>query len=134
MLALIYLILAIYLGDQLSRRFFRYVSVAHRWATAVIVGLLLSTWLTYVTAWVFRHTSMPLLWGNLCFFVIGVTWIQLSRRRARRGVCHEAQFIQLRVPGSIYWDWVTILAFLAFVSWMMFATLSYKDGTLLIGN
>ena len=134
MLALIYLILAIYLGDQLSRRFFRYVSVAHRWATAVIVGLLLSTWLTYVTAWAFRHTSMPLLWGDLCFFVIGVTWIALSRRRARRGMCHEAQFIQPRVPGSIYWDWITILAFLVFASWMMFATLSYKDGTLLIGN
>ena len=134
MLALLYLILAIYLGDRLSRRFFRYVSVAHRCATAVLVGLLLSTWITYAAAWVFRRTSTPLLWGDLCFFAIGLTWIRLSRRRARRGVCDEAQVIEPRVPGSAFWDWMTIAALLAFATWMMFATLGYKDGSLLIGN
>lgn len=134
MLALLYLILAIYLGDHLSRRFFRYVSVAHRCAAAVLIGLLLSTWITYAAAWVFRRTSTPLLFGDLCFFVIALGWIRLSRRRARRGVCHEAQLIQPRVPGSTFLDWVTILAFLVLASWMMFATLGYKDGSLFIGN
>src|ERR1700736_650756 len=134
MLALLYLSLAIYLGDQVSRRFFRYVTVAQRCATAVIVGLLLSSWFTYVASWLFRATARPLLWGDLCFFATAAVIVWKIRRRARRGIVAEAEFISPRVPGSAVWDWITILAFLAFVSWMMFATLNYKDGTLLIGN
>jgi DNA-binding beta-propeller fold protein YncE len=129
MLALLYLALAIYLGDQLSRRFFRFVTVAQRCATAVLVGLLLSTWFTYVASWVFRRTQRPLLWGDLCFFALAVVSIWLLRRRNCVG-----KFIRPRTPGSPLWDWMTILAFLGFACWMMFATLNYKDGTLLIGN
>jgi DNA-binding beta-propeller fold protein YncE len=134
MLALLYLALAIYLGDQLSRRFFRFVTVAQRCATAVIVGLLLSTWFTYLAAWLFRATTLPLLWGDICFFAAAAAVIWQIRRRARRGIGAEAELIPPRVPGSSFWDWVTILAFLVFASWMMFATLNYKDGALLIGN
>jgi DNA-binding beta-propeller fold protein YncE len=129
MLALLYLALAIYLGDQLSRRFFRFVTVAQRCATAVLVGLLLSTWFTYLASWVFRRTHLPLLWGDLCFFAVAFASIWLLRRRD-----HVVEFIRPRAPGSAFWDWMTILAFLAFACWMMFATLDYKDGTLLIGN
>jgi hypothetical protein len=39
MLALI----CIYLGDLLWRRFYRFVPLAHRWAAAVITGLLISS-------------------------------------------------------------------------------------------
>lgn len=134
MLALLYLGLAIYLGDQVSRRFFRFLTVAQRYATAVIVGLLLSSWFTYVASWLFRATTRPLLWGDICFFATAAVIVWKIRRRARRGIVAEAEFISPRVPGSAVWDWITILAFLAFVSWMMFATLDYKDGTLLIGN
>src|SRR3977135_3255063 len=129
MLALLYLALGIYLGDQFSRRFFRFVTVAQRCATAVLVGLLLSTWFTYLASWVFRRTHLPLLWGDLCFFALALISIWLLRRRERVG-----KFIRPRTPGSPFWDWITILAFLAFACWMMFATLDYKDGTLLIGN
>jgi sugar lactone lactonase YvrE len=129
MLALLYLALAIYLGDQLSRRFFRFLTVAQRCATAVLVGLVLSTWFTYVASWVFRRTQLPLLAGDLCFFAVALVSIWLLRRRER-----VAEFIWPRTPGSAFWDWITILAFLAFACWMMFATLDYKDGTLLIGN
>jgi hypothetical protein len=48
MLALIYLALAIYVGDLLSRRFYRFVSVAHRAIATVITGLLISSWFTYL--------------------------------------------------------------------------------------
>jgi sugar lactone lactonase YvrE len=129
MLALLYLALAIYLGDQLCRRFFRFITVAQRCATAVLVGLLLSTWFTYVASWVFRRSHLPLLWGDLCFFAVALVSIWLLRRRDRDG-----KFIRPRTPGSALWDWITILAFLAFACWMMFATLDYKDGMLLIGN
>jgi DNA-binding beta-propeller fold protein YncE len=134
MLAFLYLALALYLGDQVCRRVFRFLSVPQRCATAVLVGLLLSTWFTYLSAWLFRATSRPLLWGDLCFFVTGAAILWKIRRGGRRGIVAEAEFIPPRVPGSAFWDWVTILAFLGFASWMMFATLDYKDGVLLIGN
>jgi sugar lactone lactonase YvrE len=134
MLALLYLILAIYLGDQFSRRFFRYASVAQRCATAVLVGLFLSSWFSYLAGWLFRRTATPLFWSNLCFFLAAAAWIWIRRRRARRGIHTDAQFVLPRVPGSALWDWVTLIAFFILACWMMFATLAYKDGTLLIGN
>jgi DNA-binding beta-propeller fold protein YncE len=134
MLAILYLILVIYLGDQISRRFFRFLSVAQRYATAVLVGLLLSSWFTYLSAWLFRATTRPLLWGDLCFFATAAVVVWTIRRRARRRIAAETQFIAPRVPGSSFWDWITIAIFFGFACWMMFATLDYKDGTLLIGN
>jgi sugar lactone lactonase YvrE len=134
MLALFYLGLALYLGDQVSRRVFRFLTAGQRYATAVLVGLLLSSWFTYSVSWLFRATTRPLFWGDLCFFGIAAVVIWRNRRRARRGLVVEADFISPRVPGSAFWDWMTIAAFLVFATWMMFATLGYKDGTLLIGN
>src|SRR5436190_18671042 len=98
MLALLYLVLAIYLGDQFSRRFFRYLSVAQRCATAVLVGLFLSSWFSYLAGRLFRRTAVPLLWSNLCFFIIAVAWIRIRRRHARRGTYTEAQFVLPPVP------------------------------------
>ena len=69
MLALIYLGLAIALGDLLCRRFYRFVSVPHRYAAAILVGILLSTWFTYLAALAFAHTTEPLLWADLLFFL-----------------------------------------------------------------
>jgi DNA-binding beta-propeller fold protein YncE len=134
MLALIYLGLAVHLGDQLCRRFFRFVSVAQRCASAVLVGLLVSTWFTYLAAWVFGRTQRPMLWGDLCFLALSVCCIWIFRRQARRGISPQAQFILPRVRGSALWDWITLLLFLCMACWMMFATLDYKNGTLLIGN
>ena len=59
MLALIYLALAICLGDFLCRRFYRFVSVPHRCATAVLVGLLVSSWFTYLVDWLLRAFGGP---------------------------------------------------------------------------
>ena len=134
MFALLYLTLAIYLGDHICRRFFRFVSVAHRCATAVIVGLLLSSWFTYLASWIFGRTQRPLICGDLCFLAVALGSIWLLRRHDRRGYGTEAQFVRPRVPGSALWDWVTLLAFLVLASWLMFATLDSKEGMLLIGN
>lgn len=130
MLALLYICLAIYLGDQLCRRFFRFFSVAHRCASAVLVGLLCSSWFTYVVAWCFGKSRLPLLWADLCFFAVALVAIWLVGRRAGRA----ARFIRPRPPGSALWDWLIIGAFLGMACWLMFATLDYKNGTLLIGN
>ncbi|HEU0050151.1 MAG TPA: hypothetical protein VFQ43_21350, partial [Nitrososphaera sp.] len=69
MLALIYLALAIALGDLLCRRFYQFASVAHRCAAAVLIGILVTSWFTYLAGLAFAWTSQPLFWGNLLFFV-----------------------------------------------------------------
>jgi DNA-binding beta-propeller fold protein YncE len=130
MLALLYLLLAIYLGDQLCRRCFRFVSTAQRFASAIIVGLLLSSWFTYLCSWLFRATAKPLLWGDLCFLALAIGAIWTIRRLPTR----TARFVTPRVPGSAFWDWMVLLVFIVLASWLMFATLNYKNGTLLIGN
>ena len=134
MLALVYLGLAFYLGDQFCRRFFRYVSIAHRCAAAVLVGLLFSSWFTYVAGWLSARATKPLLWANLCFFIVALGAIWILRRRARHRWGPYGEFIRPQPPGSAFWDWVTLGAYLTLATWMMFATLDYKDGVLMIGN
>lgn len=134
MLALIYLSLAIYLGDHLCRRFYRFVSVPHRCAAAVLVGLLLSSWFTYLAALAFARASKPLLWADLAFFAAGAGAIFVLHLRSRRGLRQDAGFIEPRAPGSETWDWITLGIYLWVASWMMFATLNFKGGTLQIGN
>ncbi len=86
MLALIYLGLAIYLGDLLCRRFYRFASVAHRLGAAVITGMLVSSWFTYLAGLLFTRTRQPLLWGNLLFFVavIGVLCWSIWKHKIRK--------------------------------------------------
>src|SRR6266513_6027511 len=100
MLALIYLALAIYLGDSLCRRFYRFVSVAHRLAAAVLVGLLVSTWFTYLAALAFAHTTKPLLWANACFFLVVGSVIFLIIRKSRRLGRIRQEYIEPRATGS----------------------------------
>ncbi|PWT78819.1 MAG: hypothetical protein C5B58_14665 [Acidobacteria bacterium] len=133
MLALIYLALAIYLGDLLCRRFYRLVSTPHRWATAVLVGLLASSWFTYLAAaLVFARTARPLLWANLAFFAVALSVIFLRVRRSRHDL--RPIFIEPRAPGSETWDWIMLATYFALAWWMMFTTFGYKDGKLLISD
>ncbi|HVF71892.1 MAG TPA: 6-bladed beta-propeller [Chthoniobacterales bacterium] len=129
MLALLYLALAFYLGDQVCRRFLRFLSVAHRCAAAILVGLLLSSWFTYLCSWLFQRTARPILWGDLCYLGAAIISIWAMRRHWR-----PVRFIRPRAPGTPLWDWVFLAAYIVLVSWLMFATYDYKNGTLLIGN
>ncbi len=134
MLALIYLAVAICVGDLLCRRFYRFVSSAHRLAAAVLVGLLLSSWSTYLLALVFAQTAKPLLWADLCFFGAAMTVIFLSIRRSRRHVGGHSVFIEPRASGSEIWDWLMLAMYFGLACWMMFTTFGYKDGKLLIAD
>jgi len=133
-LALIYLALAVYLGDLLCRRFYRFVSTPHRWAVAVLVGLLGSSWFTYLAALAFAHTAKPLLWADLSFFAAAVGLIFLVIRRSKRKVVTRPVFIEPRAPGSQTWDWAMLAMYFAVACWMMFTTFGYKDGKLLISG
>src|SRR5438046_5987809 len=118
MLALIYLGLAIALGDLLCRRFYRFVSVPHRCAAAILVGILLSTWITYWAGLAFAHTSEPLLFSELLFFVIApgaIFW--LSRKAPKAGM------IAPPPRGSPRWDWIALGALFAAACILLVGTL-----------
>jgi hypothetical protein len=118
MLALIYLGLAIALGDLLCRRFYRFVSVPHRWAAATLVGILLSTWFTYLAGLAFAHTAEPLLWADLLFFVVApgaIFW--LSRKSPK------VQMVEPRAPGRAVCDWITLGALFIVVCVLLIGTL-----------
>src|SRR5260370_19818607 len=118
MLALIYLALAIALGDFLCRRFYRFVSVPHRWAAATLVAVLLSTWFTYLAAFDCYRTAEPLLWADILFFVAGAaTVVWLSRKSPK------VQMIEPSAPGRAFWDWTTLGALFVAVCILLIGTL-----------
>lgn len=141
MLALIYLALAIGLGDFLSRRFYRFVSVPHRCATAVLVGLLVSSWFTYLGGLACARFWRPLLWGDAIFFVAVIAvlcWPKWKRRfgRAKQEAIrnHTATVYLARPKGSSWADWAFIAVYLILVSWMMFASFNTTGSKLQISN
>ncbi|MEY2539823.1 MAG: hypothetical protein QOG67_3563 [Verrucomicrobiota bacterium] len=134
MLALIYLILAVCLGDHLCRRFYRFVYVPHRWAAAFLVGLLLSSWFTYLAAWAFSATNQPLVGADILFFAVAVPALFVLERKSRQSSNKEPVWIARRAPGSERWDWVTLAIYGVFACWMMFSTLNFKSPYLQIAN
>ena len=114
------------MGDLLCRRFYRFVSVPHRWAAAILVGILLSTWFTYLAGLAFAHTAEPLLSADLLFFVAAPGAIFWLSRKAPK-----ASMIAPRAPGSSRWDWITLGALFAAACVLLIGTLYVnKQGTL----
>jgi len=118
MLALIYLGLTIALGDLLCRRFYRFVSVPHRYAAAILVGILLSTWFTYLAALAFSYTGEPLLLADLLFFLAAAAAIYWLSRKSPK-----VQMIEPRVPGRAVYDWITLGALSVAVCVLLIGTL-----------
>src|SRR5438874_11916652 len=83
MLALIYFALAACVGDFLCRRFYQFESVAHRCAAAILVGLVVSSWFTYLAGLAFFWTRQPLLWANLLFFAGAVALLAWPKWKGR---------------------------------------------------
>ena len=141
MLALIYFGLAVCVGDFLCRRLYKFASVAHRCAAAILVGVLFSSWFTYLAGIAFGWASRPLLWGNLLFFVTASAVVSWPKWRGRivkhkfRKV-HEtrADLYVSRPKGSRIADWLFIAGYVVLVSWMMFASFNSKGANLQIAN
>jgi sugar lactone lactonase YvrE len=124
MLAILYLLVAIWIGDVLCRRFLAFGSVLHRLACAFVVGLVVSTWVNYIGVAAAPQAPFPLLRGNLLFllFVFAVwKWWKHDE---------PATFLP-RPPGRARWDLLMLGIWLVFASWMMWASLTIsKDGVL----
>jgi hypothetical protein len=141
MLALIYFALAACVGDFLCRRFYLFESVAHRCAAALLVGLMASSWFTYLAGLAFFWTSRPLLWANLLFFVAAVTLLswpkwkgRIVKRTPKEAYPKGSNLYLPRPRGSSIGDWLLIAGYVVLVSWMMFASFNSKAGKLQIAN
>src|SRR5712675_1156973 len=141
MLALIYFALAACVGDFFCRRFYQFESVAHRCAAAILVGLLASSWFTYLAGLAFFWTSQPLLWANLLFFVAGVALLSWPKWKGRivkttpgEVYLKRSNLYLPRPRGSSIADWLLIAGYVVLVSWMMFASFNTKAGKLQIAN
>src|SRR6266566_6377660 len=142
MLALIYFGLAICVGDFFCRRFYRFESVAHRCAAAILSGLLISTWFTYLAGLLFTRARQPLLWGNLLFAIASIAVLSWSKwkhkviKRAHgesRNTFAASTYLP-RPRGSGIADWLVIAGYVVLVSWMMFASFNSSGGKLKISN
>ena len=127
MLALIYLGLAICVGERICGHFFRYISTAHRWATGTLIGILLTACFTYLVGRHVAGSSRPLLLADIVFFAAAA--IFLAKCPSKR----EYVPIETRGSRSAASDWITLGLYGVLVCWMMFATLNFKDGRVEIG-
>src|SRR5436190_3464314 len=141
MLALIYFGLAACVGDFICRRFYQFASVAHRCAAAILVGLLVSSWFTYLAGLVFFWTSRPLLWANLFFSVAGIALLswpkwkdRILKRTPAEAYLQGSNLYLPRPRGSSIADWLLIAGYVVLVSGMMFASFNTKGGKLQIAN
>ena len=141
MLALIYFALAVFVGDFLCRRFYQFESVAHRCAAAILVGVLVSSWFTYLAGLAFFWTQRPLLWANLLFFIAAVALLSWPRWKGsilksapEEAYLKRSNLFLPRPQGSSIADWLLIAGYVVLVSWMMFASFNSKAGKLLIAN
>ena len=141
MLALIYFALVACVGDFLCRRFYQFESVAHRCAAAILVGLLVSTWFTYLVGLAFFWTPQPLLWANLLFLVAAVALLSWPKWKGRilksapgEAYPKRSNLYLPRPQGSSIADWLLIAGYVVLVSWMMFASFNIKESKLQIAN
>jgi DNA-binding beta-propeller fold protein YncE len=141
MLALIYFALAAFVGDFLCRRFYQFESAAHRCAAAILVGLVVSSWFTYLLGLAFFWTPQPLLWANLFFFLAAIVLLSWPKWKGRifkspsaEAYPKRSNLYLTRPEGSSIADWLLIAGYVVLVSWMMFASFNSKGGTLQIAN
>ena len=130
MLALLYLAGMIYFGDRVCRYFYRTDSIQHRLATSFLVGLLLSSIVTYLASLAFAWTTQPLIFGNLVFLAV-VVLAALKMPGRPRSLYYDAKYE--RPEGEDKWDWLCLGLFFVFSCWLMFSTLSFPNGDFQFG-
>lgn len=155
MLALVYILVISVVGDLICRRFFSYISIQHRLATAFLSGLLFSSCFTYLATLLFSGAASPLSWSNLVFFATAtllITWLRHGSRMEQPGdgallyfqrnifpnkqqpdlINTDRNLIKFssegRPAGSLKWDLICLFVCLTLGVWLMFATLNFVDG------
>ena len=134
MIALLYIAIAVLAGDALGRRWFRYETVAHRWATAILIALPTASWLSYLVALPLNGVGDRLLVADLiagAILLAVVLWSWLLDRRARARASANGETSPRPLASLVdRWDVVTIAAITLLVGWMMVSTYHVTDGRL----
>lgn len=113
------------LGDAVCRRFYPFVSLPHRLASAFLTGLLICSWWSYLAACLFTRTASPMLWGSVVFFVTSIVAICLLHRwppKRRPSTTIDRETTRFKKG-----DWVLTGVFFVVACVMMFSTFSMKD-------
>jgi hypothetical protein len=124
MLALLYLATMLMLGTCVCQRLYTFNSLLHYLAASFLVGLVLSTWSTYLLALAFASSAKPLIGANILFFALAGLVIYRLRPQS---VFHP-KLSNSRPPGSPAWDSFFIACFFLIASYLTFGTLWLKDG------
>ncbi|PYL67587.1 MAG: hypothetical protein DMF20_03025 [Verrucomicrobia bacterium] len=124
MLALLYLATILMQGACVCRRLYGFNSVYHYIAASFLVGLVLSTWATYLFALAFAWSNTPLLGANILFFALAGLVIYKLRPRS----AFNPKLTDSRPSGSTVWDAFFIGCFILAACYLMFGTLWLKDG------
>jgi hypothetical protein len=124
MLALLYLATMLTLGACVCRRLYTFDSLLHYVAASFLVGLVLSTWTTYLLALVFASSAKPLIGGNILFFALAGLVIYKLRPQC----VLDPKLSDSRPPGSVVWDTFFIACFFLIACYLMFGTLWLRDG------
>jgi hypothetical protein len=124
MLALLYLATMLMLGACVCRRLYTFNSLSHYVAASFLVGLVLSTWITYLLALAFASSAKPLIGGNILFFALAGLVIY----RLRPQSVFDPKLSDSRPPGSVVWDTFFVGCFLVIACYLMFGTLWLKHG------
>ncbi len=138
MTGLLYLVLAIVVGDTLSRPILTSAARPRRLATAFLVGILVMTWATYLIAYLLRDQGSSLdLADRVVMAAAGLAalarlgWVVRRRRWQDR---QAGEHPLSRPSRSEVLDWVVIGAITIFVGWMMGQTYWYANGQLHIAG
>lgn len=129
MLAILYLAGVVYFGDCLCRFFYRFKSIQQRFATAFLVGLVLSSVVTYLGALAFARTSSPLMMGNIIFASLVGLLAFITLRRPPSN-CYDTNE---RPAGNDNWDWLCLAFCFVFSCWLMWVTLDFPNGNFQFG-
>ena len=125
MLTILYLIVALLLGNTICRRLFVFTSAPHRIAANFLVGILLCTIVSYLLALAFAGTDHPMAYGNIAFFVAALLYLRWSwwhneplGQRFREYLADE---------NTTASDWIWAGIYLAHSAWLMFGTLAVSE-------
>ena len=119
-----------------ARRWFRFETAAHRWATAFLIALPLASWLSYLIALPLGGVQDRLLVADAAAgaILLGVVVWSWMRDRRLRAQGRWAAWSWRAGAAVDVWDLATIGAITLLVGWMMVSTYHMTDGRLAIAS
>jgi len=131
-LAILYLLIALLIGNLICRRIFSFGSLPHRLAASFLIGLLVCTVASYVLALVFAASQDPMLYGGIAFFALSFALLWSEFNGIRNRSIKEWAEIDTATTSRSDWIWTGI--FLVLTGWLMFGTFGVSDDSLKIAS